>query len=105
MKYKVFYDDWPPHEGDTHCINHTMPSTGVQVVVMPNPDGGIMTAAKSDYYVLDQRAGDTELRWYGVDLFGLFDYLMSTGLVLFGKTINGQEFRRILEDAMRTNFE
>ena len=93
MRCKVFYDDGGIHEGPKP------PPTGVQVIVMPNPEGGIMTATKSDYYVL------REDRWYGVDIFGLFDYLMDSGLVLFGRTMPGKEFKRILEQAVRTEFD
>ena len=93
MRYMVYYDDGSIHDGPE------APATGVQVIVMPNPDGGIMTATGSDYYVM--RDG----RWFGVDIFGLFDYLIESGLVLFGRTMPGKEYRKILEKALQTVFD
>ena len=63
-----------------------------------------MTATGCDYYVLDNR-DNTEHRWFGVNIFGLFDYLMESGLVLFGRTLPAKRYREILEQALRTEFD
>lgn len=93
MKARVWYSD------GTYQDEPPYPPTGVQVIVMPNPEGGIMTACKTDYYV------KREDKWYGVDIFGLFDYLMDSGLVLFGRTISGKKFQRILETALQVGLD
>lgn len=105
MKYKIFTDDGIEHNGDTLNPNIITPSEFIQVIVMPNPDGGIMTATGCDYYMLDQRTGDTEPRWYGGDISGLFQYLKRTGLVKFGWQLNSKAYRDILEKASRVVFE
>jgi hypothetical protein len=53
----------------------------------------IVTA--SDYYVLENG------KWRGVDIFGLFDYLLDSGLVLFGRTIARDEYQKIVREAIK----
>lgn len=67
------------------------PARGVQVILQDNTYVGVESVTSSDYYVL--RDG----RWCGVDIFGLFDYLMETGLVLFGRTISAEEYDAVMQ--------
>ncbi len=49
----------------------------------------------ADYYV---REVD---KWRGVDIFGLFDYLIESGLVIFGRTITQAEYNAAMAHAMK----
>lgn len=68
----------------------------VQVIVQPHPDIGWHTQSGYDYYVWREDQG----RWVGVDLFGLFDFLLDTGLVLFGRTVTTDQFNKIMKGAV-----
>lgn len=87
MKFKVFYDDGRTYQGDPFGA----PGLGVICIVdrhdFPHLHEG------SDYYVWKFR----ENGWTGVDLFGLWDYLVQPGekKVLFGRTINNADFIHI----------
>jgi hypothetical protein len=85
----VYYGDGAAQEADG-----SQPSRGVQVIVQSHPDTGSEIVTSSDYYVLD---GD---RWRGVDIFGLFDFLMDSGIVLFGRTIGRDEYQEIVRTAI-----
>lgn len=67
---------------------------GVQVILQDHPDVGWFLQTGSDYYI--QRNG----RWYGVDIFGLFDFLMDSGQVVFGRHITNTEYKAILNEAL-----
>ena len=84
MKFVIYYANGTCYRGNNAIDANVAPADAVQVIVMPNPDGGIMTATKSDYYIYDQRPGDSESRWYGADISGLFQYLRKLGTVKFG---------------------
>jgi hypothetical protein len=47
-------------------------------------------ATGSDYYIYRPGGG-----WLGVDIFGLFDWLIESGLALFGRTITNAEYQAI----------
>jgi len=66
----------------------------VQVIAQPDAETGVSLQSGADYYVW--RGG----RWQGVDIFGLFDYLLDTGLVLFGRTIDAEEYAAIMARAL-----
>lgn len=83
---KYFYPDGFSYEGNNP------PARGVQVIVQEDDSGPYMTTG-ADYYIW------REDRWVGVDIFGLFDYLIESGLVLFGRTITNDEYREILQRA------
>ena len=84
----VYYSDGTVYTGDKP------PARDIQVIVQEHPDVGWHTQSGYDYYVW--RAG----RWVGVDLFGLYDFLLDTGLVLFGRTITRKEFDRVMKVAV-----
>ena len=88
MKYKIFYGDGSVHEGDKP------PARDVQVIVQEHPDIGWHTQSGYDYYVC--RDG----RYVGVDLFGLYDFLLDRGDVLFGRTTTQKEFDVVMKRAV-----
>ena len=86
--YRVYYGDGDIYEsGDGHP-----PARGVQVILQNDGDGPVFVTG-ADYYV---RQGDL---WHGVDIFGLYDYLLDSGLVLFGRTITREEYQAIYQQA------
>jgi len=90
MKYKVFYSG-EFLEFDTEVDKP--PAIDAQVILQPQEDVGSEILTGKDYYVF--RGG----RWVGVDIFGLFDFLMTTGLVLFGRTIDAKVYADIVRQA------
>ena len=99
IPFAIYYDDGSVYR------EKNAPARGVQVIVMPNLDGGIQTQTGTDYYVFDQRAGDKEPRWYGCDQDGLTDFLERSGIVKFGRTLNSKAYRNILDTALKTEFD
>ena len=87
---RIYYSDGTVHEG-----NGRPPARDVQVIVQPHPDIGWHTQSGYDYYVW--RDG----RFVGVDLFGLYDWLLDRGDVLFGRTITGPEFNSVMTQAIK----
>jgi hypothetical protein len=83
---RVYYSDGTVYEGDKP------PARDVQVILQSDEAGPYFQSG-SDYYVL--RDG----RWVGVDIFGLFDYLLDSGFVLFGRTITNDEYQAIYQRA------
>ena len=75
------------------------PARNVQAIVQDHPQVGWEVTTGKDYYVW------THAGWWGVDLFGLWDYLVELGWkkVLFGRTLTTEEynmfFQRALADA------
>ena len=67
---------------------------GVQVILMGHEGLGWVMATGSDYYIKHPDG-----TWQGVDLFGLFDWLIESGLVLFGRTITNAEYQAIFQQA------
>jgi len=81
----VFYGDGssrkePPYE-----------ARGVIAIVQPHPEVGAEIVTGKDYYVKENGL------WKGVDIFGLFDFLMDSGIVLFGRTVTSEEYYRIMK--------
>lgn len=91
MNYQVYY-------GDGRVLSDSAaPLTGdnarsVQVIVQHDQDGPVMLTG-ADYYIWRSE------RWVGVDIFGLFDYLLDSGLVLFGRTVTADEYQAIYQRA------
>lgn len=88
--FRVYYQD-----GVTAEPPDAIPPIGVQAILQRNEEGEWHIRTGKDYYVWRDGV------WIEVDIFGLFDYLMQTGIVLFGRTISNTEFGEILARAMR----
>lgn len=82
---KFFYSDHEYEGPNPHPRD-------VQVIIQDDGDGPVFLTG-ADYYV---RRGDY---WHGVDIFGLYDYLLDSGLVLFGRTISREEYQDIYQRA------
>jgi len=97
--WKIYYGD-----GSTFSSREgtpwRAPGVDVQVIVMNDDNHGWRTQAGDDYYVWDCRGGET--RWWGVDKFGLWEYLfIQTGYkrALAGKTTTSERFSEIFKRA------
>ena len=68
---------------------------GVQAIVQKHSQVGWHVVNGGDYYIQTDFGG-----WVAVDRFGLYDYLLDTGLVLFGRTISTEEYQKIFQQAL-----
>lgn len=92
MDWKIFYEDGSTYSSDDGPPE-TAPALGVQVIVQEDLDTGRYNQSGSDYYVF--RDG----RWWGVDIFGLFDFLIHHAPVTFGRTIANKDYLEIYYQA------
>lgn len=93
MGWKVYYGDGSTFSGDDGEFS-LAPARGVQVIVQDHPGVGMELVTGADYYVWGGC-------WRGVDIFGLFDYLIEPGMkkVIFGRTITQDEYNKIMRGA------
>ncbi len=70
-----------------------IPARDIQVIVQNDPKSGPYLQSGSHHYVWQDGS------WIGVDDFGLYDYLLESGLVLFGRTITNKEYQEIYQQA------
>ena len=89
MKYRVYYSNGKISEEENP------PARDVQAILQKNEEGEWIIRSGGDYYVLRNGV------WIEVDIFGLFDYLMDSGLVLFGRTLSNTEFSEIMKKALK----
>lgn len=89
MEWRIFYDDGSTFS-DEDGTPEQAPARGVIAIVCRDPVARWVVCSRFDYYVW---RGE----WFGVDIFGLFDYLVDPGWkgVTFGRTIANEEFRKI----------
>lgn len=95
--FRIYYGDNTTYSGPPELA----PARDVQVIIQPDDDHGWASQTGADYYVWDER-GDGP-RWWGVDKFGLYDYLISPGFkkVLFGRTVTSERYQHIFFRAKR----
>lgn len=95
MRWRIFYADGSTAEGDGP-LAPDVEARGVQVVLQDDPDSevGVESITGSDYFVF--RDG----RWWGVDINGLFDWLLDSGLFLQGRLITTKEYQAIVTKAL-----
>jgi hypothetical protein len=86
---RIYYGDGSEYEGGSG----KPPARDVQIILQYDPERGPYFQSGADYYVW---RGD---HWRGVDIFGLFDYLLDSGLVLFGRTLKNEEYAEIYQRA------
>lgn len=91
MAYRVYYGDSSTYDSED---GDSPPARDVQVIVQDDPSVGVALVTGCDYYVRDGG------RWKPVDIFGLYDYLLDSGLVLFGRMISSEEYREVMRQAM-----
>jgi len=92
LTWKVYYGDGTTYTG---TVGDT-PTRNVQVIAQSDPDHGWQALSGSDYYVWRGQ------RWFCVDKFGLYDYLVEPGWkkVLFGRTLTSQEYNAVWQRMM-----
>lgn len=91
MAWCIYYGDGSTYSSED---GDSPPARGVQVILQDDPSVGVAAVTGLDYYVRDGE------RWRPVDIFGLYDFLLDTGLVLFGRTITSEEYREVMRQAM-----
>lgn len=100
MNWAIFYGDGSRFDckmgqpKDAPCQN-------VQVIVQDDPDLVWVSQAKSDYYIWDDRG--TGPRWFGVDLFGLWEYLFGepgAKVVKAGRTLPSLDYETVWRQAV-----
>lgn len=92
MMYRVYYSNGETFDS---AYGGAPSPRDVQVIVQEHPDVGWHTQSRYDYYIW--RDG----RWVGVDLFGLFDWLLDSGSVLFGRTVTRKVFDSVMRQALK----
>lgn len=90
MNTQIYYASKHIHTGP-----HPPSARGVIAILQDNPDVGVELVTSSDYYVKVNNV------WKGVDIFGLFDFLLDSGIVLFGRTITREEYGEIIRTACK----
>ena len=99
MKWKIYYGDGTTF-GSQDGLPQDAPGLDVQVIVMESKNHGWMTQAGDHYYIWDCRGGET--RWWGVDRFGLDEYLFySSGFKVAksGRKLSTEQFSKIFRRA------
>lgn len=86
---KVFYQDKTLTVGEDEIDGR-----GVQVILQDNHNVGAEIVTGGDYYVLRKDG-----KWWAVDQNGLYDFLLDSGIVLFGRTITSDEYNRVMKQA------
>lgn len=97
MEWKIFYADGAYSDEDG--LPEDAPKRGVQAIAVADPDIGRRIERSEDHYIWTPENGG----WRGVDKFGLFDYLIESGvkIVLFGRTISEDDYRAIWDRVSR----
>lgn len=92
IDWKIYYGDGSTYTGAVE----NAPARDVQVIVQSSKKHGWQATSGKDFFVW--RGG----RWFCVDKFGLYDYLLDPGWkrVLFGRTLTGDEYDAIWQRAM-----
>lgn len=92
MKWKIYYGDgttFSSEDGPPELA----PATNIQCIIERDERHGRLVLSRFDFYI-HKKDG-----WYGVDQFGLFDYLMEIGLLKAGRTINNELYGEIIAAA------
>lgn len=100
LTWRIYYGDGS-HFDNLNGPPERAPARNVQVIVqrdlLAGPEEiGRRILAGFDYYWFDTEAGG----WAGGDLFGLFDYLLRSTRVKFGRTIDDRAFKGVKERAL-----
>lgn len=88
MRYRIFYPDgsWIDDSAE-RPIDAT-------IILQRNEEGDWHLRSGGDFYTLENGV------WVEHDLWGLFRYLMDSGLVLFGRTLPNERFAEVMRVAM-----
>lgn len=87
--YYVYYSD-----GSVIDSNNNPSPRDVQAILCQNTEGDWIIRSGGDFYVFWNG------EWTEVDLFGLFDFLLDSGIVLFGRTVPNDFYSSVIATAM-----
>lgn len=92
----VYYTDGRTIQDD-QCCPESLPKRDVQAIVQQHDSAGWHCLSGNDFYVW------RDDRWWGVDQFGMYDYLIGPGwkVVLFGRFISDADYAAILARATK----
>jgi hypothetical protein len=95
MRWKIFYSDGTTYS-DKDGDPFDAPARGVQVIIVEHPQVGRNVITKENNYWW------TGERWFGGDLYGLYDYLQDAGpkKVIFGRIIDSVQYHEIVSKAL-----
>ena len=91
--YRIYYQNGKRHE-DTDGPPVGEQARGVQTIIQGDPELGWAAVSGGDYFVW--RNG----KWWECDIAGLFDFLLDSGIVLFGRMIDRGEYSQIYSEAL-----
>lgn len=88
--FRIYYDD-----GSTCDELADAPGQGVIVIAQADDDVGKELLHRKDFYYFERG------RWFGCDLYGLFDYLARPGMkkVLAGRNTEHRNYHALYERA------
>ena len=92
--WRIWYDNGTAYSSEDGTPENA-PGRGVICIMQDSERTGRHKLSGADYYIL--RDG----RWFGVDLFGLWDYLADRGkkIVKFGRFVERERFNEIMRQA------
>jgi hypothetical protein len=95
IRWRLYYGDGTTFS-DEDGTPAFAPTTNVMCCAWYDDDNRRRLAHAADYYWYEDG------RWYGSDLFGLWDYLARPGfkIVKFGRMIGDLQFRDVMSKAM-----
>lgn len=95
MSWTIYYDNGTTVT-DTDMEPAYVPPFGIQAIVQhDSPEGDKVITAGDDFYYWDER----HQRWFGVELTGLWDYLIHAGFLKMGRFIPAHQYTAIIEKA------
>ena len=97
IKWRVRYENRPPFD-NVQGEPWEAPALGVQFITQSDSESGRYQQTGDDYYVW------YDSRWWGRDLFGLWDYLFEMRTphpkaCLAGRTIRNEVYMRLAQEA------
>lgn len=92
MRWRIYYDNGDAWDSDMGLED--APGRGVLVIAQADADVGKELLHRKDFYYFDGR-------WFGCDLFGLWDYLERPGLkkVVAGRNATHRNYHATYERA------
>lgn len=88
--YRIYYGDGTTYDGEEGPPTGDR-ARGVQAIAQDDPYVGVAVVTKSPVYVWRDE------EWVGLDWFDLWDFLLDSGIVIFGRTIRREEYHAIMQ--------
>ena len=94
VNWRLYYGDGSTFDS-AEGLPEQAPALNLQAIAQADDiDIGRRTVSGYDFYWFDQG------RWYGGDLFGLFDFLQRSSVVKFGRAIPRAQYQALLTRAV-----